>query len=120
VVLLQVLDVPATVASIKDTPPDTEIVTDESKRKEEEARSYLQDIATSLRAKGIDVEEMVLHNISTDEAILDYAAGNDADTIAMTTHGRSGLLRAVLGSVADSVVRKSGLPTMLIRPRDTD
>ncbi len=120
VVLLQLLDVPATVAWIKDTPPDADIVTEESKRKEEEARSYLQGIATSMQAKGIDVEEMVLHNISTDEAILDYATGNDVDTIAMTTHGRSGLMRVVLGSVADSVVRKSGLPTMLIRPRDTD
>jgi len=120
VVLLQVLDVPATVAWIKDTPPDTDIVTEESKKKEEEAKAYLESIAKSLRVKGIDVEEMVLHNISTDEAILDYATGNDVDTIAMTTHGRSGLLRAVLGSVADSVVRKSGLPTMLIRPRDTN
>jgi nucleotide-binding universal stress UspA family protein len=66
------------------------------------------------------VEEVVLHDISTDEAILNYAAGNDEDTIAMTTHGRSGLMRVVLGSVADSIVRKSGLPTMLIRPGNTD
>ncbi|UCC59887.1 MAG: universal stress protein [Dehalococcoidia bacterium] len=120
VILLQVLDVPATVAWIKDTPPDIDIVTEESKRKEEEARAYLQGIATSLRAKGIDVGEVILHNISIDEAILDYAAGNDVDTIAMTTHGRTGIMRAVLGSVADSVVRKSGLPTVLLRPRNAD
>ena len=113
VVLLQVLDVPATVAWIDGTPPDANIVTEESQRKEEEAKAYLNGVATSLRAKGIDVEEVVLHDISTDEAILNYAAGNDVDTVAMTTHGRS-------GSVADSVVRKSGLPTMLIGPRNTE
>jgi nucleotide-binding universal stress UspA family protein len=34
----------------------------------------------------------------------------------MATHGRSGLERAVLGSVADAVVRESHLPVLLIRP----
>jgi nucleotide-binding universal stress UspA family protein len=120
VVLLRVLDVPATVAWIEGTAPDADIVTEESRREEEEAKAYLESIATSLRARGLDVETVVLHRISADEAILDYADGNDVDVIAMTTHGRSGLARAVLGSVADSVVRKSGLPVLVINPPDTD
>ena len=120
VVLLRVLDVPATVAWIQGTAADSNIVTEGSQREEKEAKAYLESMATSLRARGLDVENVVLHRIAADEAILDYAQENDVDLIAMTTHGRSGLARAVLGSVADAVVRKSGLPALVIRPRDID
>jgi len=119
VVLVQVLDVPSTLVWIEGTAPDTDIVTEESHKEEEAAKNYLESIAMSLRERGLDVESVVLHRISADEAILDYAEEHNVDIVAMTTHGRSGLLRAVLGSVADSVVRKSGLPVMVISPRDT-
>lgn len=119
VVLLQVLDVPTTFAWIQGTAPEADIVTKESRRGEEEAKAYLESVATSLRARGLGVETVVLHGISADDVILDYADGNDVDVIAMTTHGRSGLARAILGSVADAVVRKSGLPVLVINPPDT-
>ena len=41
---------------------------------------------------------------------------NEVDLIAIATHGRSGLGRAIIGSVADYVVRQSGIPILLIRP----
>ena len=119
VVLLQVLDVPTTFAWIEGTAPEADIVTEESRRAEQEAKACLERVATSLRGRGLHVETVVLHSISADEAILNYADHNDVDVIAITTHGRSGLARAVLGSVADSVVRKSGLPVLLINPTDT-
>ncbi len=118
VVLLRVLDVPSAVPYIDGTPPDADIVTQESRKEEEDAGKYLDSVAISLRDEGLDVESVILHRISADEAILDYAAENEVDIIAMTTHGRSGLLRTVLGSTADSVVRKSGLPVMVISPKD--
>jgi len=45
-----------------------------------------------------------------------YAATTDADLIIMTTHGRSGLVRFWLGSVADTLVRLSHLPILLLQP----
>ena len=120
IVLLQVLDVPTTYAWSEGTAPEANIMTEESRRAEEKAKAYLEGIATSLRARGLGVEIVVLHRISADEAILDYADRNAVDVIAMTTHGRSGLARALLGSVADSVVRKSGLPVLVINPPDTE
>jgi nucleotide-binding universal stress UspA family protein len=48
-------------------------------------------------------------------AILDYAATHAVDLIAMTTHGRSGLQRWVLGSVAEKIVRAADRPVLLIR-----
>jgi nucleotide-binding universal stress UspA family protein len=48
--------------------------------------------------------------------ILSSALEKNIDLIAMTTHGRSGIARMVLGSVAEQVVRKAQLPVLLTRP----
>lgn len=45
--------------------------------------------------------------------ILEHAAKHDADLIAMATHGRSGLSRVLLGSVAESVLRHGKVPLLL-------
>ncbi len=120
VVLLRVLDVPSTVAWIEGTAPDTEIVTEESQQDKKDAEAYLESIATAMRERELDVESVVLHRITPGDAILDYAGENDVDIIAMTTHGRSGMARALMGSVADSVVRQSRLPVLVINPPDID
>lgn len=52
----------------------------------------------------------------TEENILGIATNLGVDLIAMTTHGRSGLSRMVMGSVADEIVRQSHLPILLLRP----
>ncbi len=51
-------------------------------------------------------------------ALIQYAATSEIDLIVMATHGRGGLARAWLGSVADAIVRQSALPLLLVRPRD--
>jgi nucleotide-binding universal stress UspA family protein len=51
------------------------------------------------------------------ETIVRYAATIDADLIAMTTHGRGAVGRAIFGSVADRVARSSSIPVLLARPR---
>jgi nucleotide-binding universal stress UspA family protein len=49
------------------------------------------------------------------DSILVEADKNAADTIVLGTHGRQGLERLILGSVAESVVRRSTLPVLLVR-----
>ncbi len=49
------------------------------------------------------------------EEILRYADTNDIDFILMATHGRSGISRWVMGSVADRVLRSSRIPVLLVR-----
>lgn len=53
----------------------------------------------------------------TAETILDFAASQNIGLIAMTTHGRGGLARMVMGSVADEIVRLSHVPVLLVRPQ---
>ena len=49
-------------------------------------------------------------------ALLRHATSHDVDLIVMATHGRSGIARAVMGSVADEVVRGAPCPVMVARP----
>ena len=48
--------------------------------------------------------------------IIDYARKHDVDLIVMATHGRTGLAHALLGSVAEKVVRKAPCPVLTIKP----
>jgi nucleotide-binding universal stress UspA family protein len=89
-------------------------------RDEEEAKVYLEGLAQPLREKGLDVKCVTLRGVQVGGAIVDYADGHEVDLIAIATHGRSGLGRLVFGSVADFVLRKSGLPILLIKPKQID
>ncbi len=85
-------------------------------RSEDDASTYLEGIAGQLQERGLDVDFLTLPG-SPGPAIVDYADENGFDLIALGTHGRSGLRRLVLGSVADHVLKESGLPVLARRPR---
>jgi nucleotide-binding universal stress UspA family protein len=77
---------------------------------------YLQKVAARLQeASATPVSVAVLEGPVAD-AILDHAEATNADLIVMSTHGRSGMERWLLGSVAEKVVRSARVPVMLIRP----
>jgi nucleotide-binding universal stress UspA family protein len=80
------------------------------------AHEYLGRIAARERSLGIACGVEVDLGASAD-AILHAAERSGADIIALSTHGRSGPLRWVLGSVADAVVRHSPLPVLVIPGR---
>lgn len=64
---------------------------------------------------GLRVELLVEHGSPAD-AILDVARTRDVDRIVMTTHGRTGVTRWVLGSVAEKVIRAADRTVVLVRP----
>ncbi len=86
---------------------------------EREARSYLEAVAGRLAGRGLSVQTRVLVEEQPAAGIL-REAETDADVIALATHGRRGLPRLLLGSVADKLVRGCTLPVLLYRPRTTD
>ena len=49
------------------------------------------------------------------DRIVEYAANNDVDLIIMGTHGRTGLRRVLMGSVAESVVRHAECPVLALK-----
>ena len=80
------------------------------------AHDELERIATRLRTDGgspVDLETRVV--VHAAEGILDVAGEREADLIAIASHGRGGLRRLVLGSVADKVLRGSPIPVLIVR-----
>lgn len=81
------------------------------------ARTYLETVQGRLQADGVAAEIEVA--IGTPTGVIGDAIENTkADLVAMSTHGRSGLARWVIGSVADKVIRESGKPLLLFRPQE--
>jgi len=81
-----------------------------------EAQTYLDGVAGSLREQSLRVETRVVINRFAAAAILEEARVHDSDLIALGTHGRGGLARVLLGSVADKVVRGATTPVLVHRP----
>jgi nucleotide-binding universal stress UspA family protein len=86
------------------------------RRQQEEAAAYLQEAARPLAAAGVRVRTRVEVAASVAAAILEAAHTERVDLVALSTHGRSGLARVALGSVADKIVRASPTPVLLFRP----
>lgn len=83
-----------------------------------EATAYLKNTAEGLKTKGIAVKVKVSIGNAAEE-IMKAADETNADLIAMSTHGRSGLSRLAFGSVTDKVLRGGNVPVLMIRaPRD--
>jgi len=82
-----------------------------------EAVAYLKGIADRLRAEGFTVTTEVAAEEQPGVGILNHAKP-PVEMIAIKTHGRRGLSRLVMGSVADKVIRGTTLPVLVQRPRD--
>lgn len=80
-----------------------------------EAQDYLDGMAERLRDQGLAVSGVASIGWSVPGALLDLA--RSSGLVAIATHGRSGLKRAVLGSVADKLVRTTEVPVLVVRPR---
>lgn len=84
---------------------------------QQQAQRFLSRVADELRARGIDVSVMVSVDLAVD-GILAAARETGAGLVALGTHGRSGLGRVVMGSVADAVVRRTEVPCLLVHPKE--
>ncbi len=67
--------------------------------------------------KGIEIVEAVERDVAAAPAILNYADVHDIDVIVLGTHGRRGIRRLLLGSVAEEVVRRADQPVLTVRGR---
>ena len=79
------------------------------------AETYLDSIRKQLSSKGVSSEIQVAEGEPRD-AILAFISHAAVSLVVMSSHGRGALGRLVMGSVADAVLRRSGVPVMLITP----
>jgi nucleotide-binding universal stress UspA family protein len=80
-----------------------------------EAEEYLAAVAARLNEQGVTRVETSVWYGPAASAIVEAARLRKADLIVMSTHGRSGLGRLILGSVAESVLRGTMTPILLLR-----
>lgn len=80
-----------------------------------ETQGYLEDRVSLLKEQGVADLDVELAQGNPAEAIVDRVASDEGSIVVMTTHGRSGVSRMMLGSVAERVVRQSSCPVLLIR-----
>jgi nucleotide-binding universal stress UspA family protein len=83
------------------------------------AQQYLEQLAGRLRESGKQVEIEVLVGLPS-TVIANVARERQVDVIAMATHGRGGLARLVLGSVATGTLQRTHAPLLLTRPAALD
>ena len=93
-------------------------VEDFQSRVKHDCQKYLDGVAERLRKENLCVTVLVASGEPA-EQIQEVATIAQADLVAMATHGRSGLQRLMLGSVADKVIHHVNIPVLLVRPTET-
>jgi nucleotide-binding universal stress UspA family protein len=97
-----------------------DVLLDQLEKAEETAAGYVQQVVQRLAAEGVNNAAGAHVTDDPGSAIL-AAAGQAGDQlVVMTTHGRSGVQRLVLGSVTDRVVRHSHGPVLVVRAKGRD
>jgi nucleotide-binding universal stress UspA family protein len=82
-------------------------------------RGHIEAEAAKLRADGVEATGALLEGTVVD-ALAEDAAASGADLVMMTTHGRSGIEKLWLGSVATAFLHKAPCPVYLVRPDTGD
>jgi len=80
------------------------------------AQKYIDKVADRLKKEGINAQGEVVYGYPADQIIW-YIKEKGVELVIMCTHGRSGIQRWALGSVADKIIRSSTVPVLIIRPQ---
>jgi nucleotide-binding universal stress UspA family protein len=84
---------------------------------EQRVKAEMTDLEDQLKGKGLEVNQLIVSGVSAGDEIIDASKKVAADLIVMSTHGRSGLSRWLLGNVAEKVLRHSEVPVLLVNAR---
>lgn len=96
-----------------DTSRDEGDTVDVTKVLMSEAAEVLDDF--DVEPEGVDIERKIAVGRDDVDAVVGYAETEDTDTVVVGSHGRTGVSRVVLGSVAEGLVRNSPVPVVVVR-----
>jgi nucleotide-binding universal stress UspA family protein len=94
----------------------TPLIIDEKQK--EAAEQYIANLCEELRKKDFKATGKVKTGQQVAVEIIDFAKEHGVDLIVMSTHGRSGITRWVLGSVALKVLTRADTPILLLRSKE--
>jgi nucleotide-binding universal stress UspA family protein len=78
-------------------------------------KKLFTNLQTMANKKDISISLKILHNPSVSKAITNYVNSHKFDLIVIGSRGRTGLNKAILGSVANDVVNKANVPIMVVK-----
>ncbi len=82
----------------------------------EEIKQHLLSLRNEIRDENVDCRLHIIDAVGIAQHICDYVEAEKIDMVVMTTHGHSGLVRLVFGSVANKVMHDVNVPVLVIRP----
>jgi len=84
---------------------------------EQDAQKRIENVVKKIKKnKNIEVEAVIRKGIDFEE-IIKYSEKSKIDLIVIATHGRTGIMHTLLGSVAEKVIRLSKIPVLVSKPR---
>jgi nucleotide-binding universal stress UspA family protein len=83
------------------------------------AKRYLMNWVQSIKAQGINASYQVTIGTPA-KSIMELVNAQQVSLIVMMSHGKGWFKRALIGSVADAILRGSNVPVLVIRPKDLD
>jgi nucleotide-binding universal stress UspA family protein len=82
---------------------------------EDAATKILKDLERLAKEKGVEFSFKVIYEPSPYKGIISFSNSNSIDLLVMGSHGRSGIKKALLGSVASGVVEHTNCPVLIIK-----
>ncbi len=79
-------------------------------------KQYLTGLAGELRGEDVPVSIQMLEGPGVASLIGDYIKSQNIDLVVMSTHGRTGLAKLFMGSIANEVMQNANVPVLLVRP----
>lgn len=83
------------------------------------AREDFLPLVSDAQAKGIEVTTEVMIGVPA-ETILQQTLDHDVSLLIMGSHGKTGLSRLLMGSVAEAVVRKAAIPVLIVKAKEKE
>ena len=102
-----------------DAPDRIEAATAMRREATASADSYITGVVERVSAEGVECEKYLSYGAPA-SAILEYVAERKPDLIAMSTHGRSGLRRMVVGSVTSAILPRAETPALIVHPPEDE
>ncbi|MDX1595369.1 MAG: universal stress protein [Nitrosopumilaceae archaeon] len=94
-----------------DSRADNELI----KKQKKAATKFIEELEKSGKKANVSLKSQIVKSTSTVQTITTYAKSRKFDLIVIGSHGRTGLDKLILGSVANGVVQKSSCPVLVIK-----
>ncbi len=94
---------------------DSRIYSELLKKKSKIAKKYMEKLEAIANKAGVNIKLQILRSTSVVKDITTFAKSKKMDLIVMSSHGRTGLDKLILGSVANGVIQRTRCPVLLIK-----